>query len=324
MLFLDKGLSNDHSISYASSHDPTKAYSDGLATRVGINHNRLKRRTPSLLNSAYNPAQFWDGAKSLEEQVLVPILGKGEMGMPVSETLLARLQQVPKYRSGFREAFKREVNLLDVQRSIAAFERTLVTPASAFDRYAAGDKQALTDPQKRGLILFIGKAACRQCHSGPNFTDNKFHSLGLLSGQKKDPDVGRFAISKSPADRGAFKTPSLRSVRLQSHFMHNGSFANLAGVIAFYDNGGGAGLKSNLLFKLHLTDAEQVDLLAFLNALASSNIGRFPLDQHEVNTSSACNELATNPPVIVNQDGTAYGRLPLNRNSPTRILKYYP
>jgi cytochrome c peroxidase len=159
MLFLDKGLSNDHSISYASSHDPTKAYSDGLATRVGINHNRLKRRTPSLLNSAYNPAQFWDGrAKSLEEQVLVPILGKGEMGMPVSETLLARLQQVPKYRSGFREAFKREVNLLDVQWSIASFERTLVTPDSAFDPYAAGDKQALADPQKRGLILFIGKA----------------------------------------------------------------------------------------------------------------------------------------------------------------------
>src|SRR5580698_310451 len=281
MLFLDKGLSNDHSISCASCHDPTKAYSDGLATGVGINHNRLKRRTPSLLNSAYNPAQFWDGrAKSLEEQVLVPILAKGEMGMPVSETLLARLQQVPKYRRGFREAFKREVNLLDVQRSIAAFERTLVTPDSAFDRYAAGDKQALTDPQKRGLILFIGKAACSQCHSGPNFTDNKFHSLGFLPGQKEDPDVGRFAVSKSPADRGAFKTPSLRSVRLQSHFMHNGSFANLAEVIAFYDNGGGAGPKSNLLFKLHLTDAEKVDLLAFLNALAS----QVSEDFHSTNT----------------------------------------
>ena len=93
--------------------------------------------------------------------------------------------------------------------------------------------------------------------------------MGLLPGQKKDPDVGRFAISKSPADRGAFKTPSLRSVRLQSHFMHNGSFANLAEVIAFYDNGRGAGPKSNLLFKPHLTDAEQVDVLAFLNALAS-------------------------------------------------------
>jgi cytochrome c peroxidase len=263
MLFLDKDLSNDHSISCASCHDPAKAYSDGLATGVGINHNQLRRRTPSLLNSAYNSTQFWDGrAKSLEEQVLVPILGKGEMGMPVAETLLARLQQVPKYRRGFREAFKREVNLLDVQRSIAAFERTLVTPDSAFDRYAAGDKRALTDLQKRGLILFVGKAACSQRHSGPNFTDNKL-------GQKEDPDVGRFAISKSPADRGAFKTPSLRSVTLQSHFMHNGSVANLAEVIAFYDDGGGVGPKSNLLFKLHLTDAEQVDLLAFLNALAS-------------------------------------------------------
>jgi cytochrome c peroxidase len=160
------------------------------------------------------------------------------------------------------------VNLVDLSRAIAAFERTLVTTGSAFDRYAAGDKRALTEQQKRGLILFIGKAACSECHNGPNFTDNKFHSLGLLPGQKEDPDMGHFAVTKSPADRQAFKTPSLRSVTQQSHFMRNGSIANLAQVIAFYDDGGGTGPKSNLLFKLHLTDAEQADLLAFLNALA--------------------------------------------------------
>ena len=116
-------------------------------------------------------------------------------------------------------------------------------------------------------------------YGGEDVNDNKFHSLGFLPGQKEDPDVGRFALSKSPADRGAFKTPSLRSVRLQSHFMHNGSFANLAEVIVFYDNGGGAGPKSNLLFKLHLTDAEQVDLLAFLNVLAS----QISEDFHSIN-----------------------------------------
>jgi hypothetical protein len=255
--------------------------------------------------------------------VLVPILGKGEMGMPVSETLLARLQQVPKYRSGFREAFKREVNLLDVQWSIAAFERTLVTPASAFDRYAAGDKQALTDPQKRGLILFIGKAACRQCHSGPNFTDNKFHSLGLLSGQKKDPDVGRFAISKSPADRGAFKTPSLRSVRLQSHFMHNGFFRQPGRGHCFLRQWPRRRAQVKPAFQTSSNGCGASGRARLPERPRQPNIGRFPLDQHEVNTSSASNELATDPPVIADQDGTAYGRLRLNRNSPTRILNYY-
>jgi cytochrome c peroxidase len=269
MLFLDKRLSNDHSISCATCHDPAKAYSDGLAKGIGINGNHLGRRTPSLLNSAYNPFQFWDGrASSLEAQALLPVLGKTEMGMPAAQSLLARLQQVPEYRRRFREAFQRQVNMADFQRAIAAFERTLVTPDSAFDRYATGDKRALTDQQKRGLILFVGKAACSECHNGPNFTDNKFHSLGLLPGQKEDLDVGRFAVSKSPADRHTFKTPSLRSVTQQSHFMHDGSVASLAKVIDFYDDGGGAGPKSKLLFELHLTNAEQADLLVFLYALA--------------------------------------------------------
>jgi cytochrome c peroxidase len=277
MLFLDKALSNDHSISCATCHDPAKAYSDGLAKGVGINGNHLDRRTPSLLNSAYNPFQFWDGrVKSLEDQALVPILGRSEMGMQAPQSLLDRLQQVPEYRRRFREVFQRQVNMADFQRAIAAFERTLVTPDSAFDCYAAGDKRALTDQQKRGLILFIGKAACSECHNGPNFTDNKFHSLGLLPGQKEDLDVGRFAVSKSPADRHTFKTPSLRSATQQSHFMHDGSVASLVQVIDFYDNGGGAGPKSKLLFELHLTDAEQADLLAFLYALA----GHVPEDVH--------------------------------------------
>lgn len=268
-LFFDKRLSKDGSTSCASCHDPGKAYSDGRATAVGINHAVISRRTPSLLNSAYNSVQFWDGrVKSLEEQALVPILAKSEMGMPSQRELLIRVQGVLEYRRRFREAFAREVNLRDIQRAIAAFERTLITPHSAFDRYADGDKQALTEQQKRGLILFIGKASCSQCHNGPNFTDDKFHSLGLLPGEHEDRDMGHFAVTKNPADRCAFKTPSLRSATQQSHFMHNGSFISLPQVIAFYNDGGGQGPKSNLLFQLHLTDAEQQDLLSFLEALA--------------------------------------------------------
>jgi cytochrome c peroxidase len=269
-LFFDNRLSKDGSTSCATCHDPGKAYSDGRATAVGLNHTVLSRRTPSLLNSAYNHVQFWDGrAESLEEQALVPMLGKSEMGMPDPNALLMRIQGVPEYRRGFREVFAREVNLLDVQRAIAAFERTLITPHSAFDRYADGDKRALTDQQKRGLILFIGKASCSQCHNGPNFTDDKFHSLGLATGNHPDRDLGHFSVSKNPADRRTFKTPSLRSATQQSYFMHDGSIRSLPQVIAFYNDGGGAGPKSNLLFRLHLTDAEQEDLLSFLQTLAS-------------------------------------------------------
>lgn len=270
MLFFDKNLSGDHSTSCATCHDPAKAFSDDSPTAVGIHGSALARRAPSLLNSAYNTAQFWDGrSRTLEQQALVPVLGKNEMGMPTTASLVAILSKVPEYRRRFREAFNREINLADVTRAIAAFERTLVTPDSAFDRYAGGDKQALTEQQKRGLILFIGKAACSQCHNGPNFTDNKFHSLGIFPGDKTDADPGRFAITRNPADRHAFKTPSLRSASQQSHFMHNGSLHSLEQVIAFYDEGGGSGPKSKLLFQLHLTDAEELDLLAFLNALGA-------------------------------------------------------
>ena len=268
-LFFDKRLSKDGSTSCATCHDPEKAYSDDRATAAGLNQTVLNRRTPSLLNSAYNHVQFWDGrVKSLEEQALVPMLGKNEMGMPSPKTLLVRVQEAPESRQRFRAAFARPVNLADIQRAIAAFERTLITPHSAFDRYAGGDKQALTDQQKRGLILFIGKASCSQCHNGANFTDNKFHSLGALPGEHQNRDIGHFSVSRNPADRFAFKTPSLRSATQQSHFMHNGSFTSLPRVIAFYNDGGGPGPKSSLLFPLHLTDTEQQDLLSFLEALA--------------------------------------------------------
>jgi cytochrome c peroxidase len=274
-LFFDTRLSKDGSTSCATCHDPEKAYSDDRATAAGLNQTVLSRRTPSLLNSAYDHVLFWDGrVRSLEEQALVPMLGKDEMSMPNPRTLLIRVQEVPEYRQRFRAAFARPVNLQDIQRAIAAFERTLITPHSAFDRYAGGDKQALTDRQKRGLILFIGKASCSQCHNGPNFTDNKFHALGALPGEDQNRDMGHFAVTRNPADRFAFKTPSLRSATQQSHFMHNGSFSSLPQVIAFYNDGGGPGPKSNLLFPLHLTDAEQHDLLSFLDALA----GRVPGD----------------------------------------------
>jgi cytochrome c peroxidase len=274
-LFFDVALSRDRSLSCATCHDPGMAYSDGRARAIGITHTMLRRRSPSLLNSAYNATQFWDGrAQSLEDQALIPVLSMSEMGMQSRRALLARLQSMPEYPRRFRQAFGRAVNLLDMERAIAAFERTLISADSAFDRYALGDRQALTNQEKRGLILFIGKASCSQCHNGPNFTDNKFHSLGSLSKSSEklvsnanEFDLGHFAVSNKAVDRYAFKTPGLRSATGQSHFMHDGSLATLEQVIDFYDEGGGQGPKSKLLFKLHLTAEEKENLLAFLRSL---------------------------------------------------------
>jgi cytochrome c peroxidase len=277
LLFHDKRLSRDQSISCATCHDPAKAFSDGRKTAVGIGQKVLPRRTPSLLNAAYNTSQFWDGrVRSLEDQASMPVLAANEMG--VNETLLlTRLRAVPEYHQKFRQAFGHDINFDDIKNSIAAFERTLVTPGSAFDRYLQGDKKALDSQQKSGLILFFGKAACSECHNGPNMTDNKFHSLGLLPGERRDADLGRYAVTHNPADRHAFKTPSLRDVTLRSPYMHNGSIQTLPEVIDFYNQGGGDGPKSKLIFKLDLTPAEKEDLLAFLQSL----VGRMPVDPHQ-------------------------------------------
>jgi cytochrome c peroxidase len=131
-----------------------------------------------------------------------------------------------------------------------------------------GDKNALSDAEKRGLILFIGKAACSECHNGPNFTDNKYHNLGIAAAQGNPDDVGRFTVTKNPEDRNAFKTPTLRNVALTAPYMHDGSSATLEEVIELYDRGGGdAPGKSKLIYKLDLTPQEKADLVAFMKSL---------------------------------------------------------
>ena len=267
MLFFDTRLSRDFSLSCATCHNPDKGYSDGRPKAVGIGNKELQRHSPSVLNTAYNATQFWDGrAASLEEQARGPIMNDSEMGMPDEKTLVSRLQVVPEYRQKFQQAFGGEISLVNIAKALAAFERTLITPDSQFDRYARGDKQALSDQQKRGLIIFFGKASCTQCHNGANFTDNKYYSLGT-QGDSSGTDPGRFAISKDPADRGAFKTPGLRNAGIRAPYMHDGSMATLEQVIDSYDRGGGNEPKSSLLHPLDLSQDEKQDLLAFLESL---------------------------------------------------------
>jgi cytochrome c peroxidase len=271
-LFFDTRLSLDRASSCASCHSAEKAFADGLPRAKGFQGVTLPRNSPTVLNAAYNTAQFWDGrAATLDEQCKGPLLAPAEMNMLDEKHLVDRLNSIPGYRHDFQTIFGGSPSLDNVARAVAAFERTLVTPGSRFDRYAMGDKAALTDQEKRGLIVFIGKAACSECHNGPNFSDNKYHNLGVVAAHGNPQDPGRYAITKNEEDRNAFKTPTLRNVALTAPYMHDGSSATLEEVVELYDRGGGdAPNKSKLIYKLNLTSQEKTDLVAFLKALTGT------------------------------------------------------
>jgi cytochrome c peroxidase len=268
-LFFDTRLSLDRASSCATCHAPEKAFADGLARARGFQGALLPRNSPTVLNAAYNTAQFWDGrAASLDEQCKGPLLAPAEMNMLDEKHLVSRLNSIPGYRQDFQAIFNAPPTLDNVAFSIAAFERTLVTPGSRFDLYAAGDKNALTEQEKRGLIVFIGKGACSECHKGANFTDNQYHNLGVMPAHGASDDPGRFNVTKKEEDRNAFKTPTLRNIALTAPYMHDGSIATLEEVVELYDRGGGDGPnKSKLIYKLNLTAQEKTDLVAFLKSL---------------------------------------------------------
>jgi cytochrome c peroxidase len=274
MLFFDKRLSGDKLTSCATCHDPTRGYSDGKALAIGFGGKELGRHSPTVMNVAYNGSQFWDGrAATMEEQAEKPIEAEVEMNLPRAE-LAKRLNNVPEYKKRFRAVFGEDANLTNVGKAIAAFERTIVTPDSPFDQYERGNKQALSEQEKKGLVLFVSKAACSQCHNGPNFTDSQFHALGVPQKGPLAEDLGRYAVTKDEKDKGAFKTPSLRSIALSAPYMHDGAFETLEEVVDFYNQGGGtASNKSPKILKLNLTKQEKKDLVAFLRALT----GKLPV-----------------------------------------------
>src|SRR5439155_14134103 len=201
LLFFDPRLSKDGSVSCASCHVPAAGFSDPRQFSLGVGGKQGGRNAPSALNAAYNHLQFWDGrAGSLEEQALGPIQNPNEMAEPLPG-VVKKLSAVPEYRKRFKEVFGTEVSAEGIARAIAAFERTVVSTNSAYDRYLAGDKGALSEPALRGLGLFTGKARCALCHNGPNFTDNRFHNIGAPQVGPLKEDVGRYAVSKQEQDR---------------------------------------------------------------------------------------------------------------------------
>lgn len=269
MLFFDPRLSaNDH-WACATCHSPSFGYGDGLPRSLGFGDEKeLDRHSPTVINIAYNTVQFWDGrAATMEDQATGPIVASREMNSNPQQ-MIEEITDIPYYNEKFKEVFGSGPSMKNVGKAIASFERTIVTGESKFDRYEKGDKKALTDQEKGGLIMFISKAACTQCHNGPNFTDNTFHNLGVPQEGPAKEDVGRFAVTKDPKDKGAFKVPTLRNISMTPPYMHTGVFNTLDEVVEFYNQGGGAHPnKSPKIVKLNMTDSEKKDLVAFLKTL---------------------------------------------------------
>jgi cytochrome c peroxidase len=302
MLFFDARLSADGRISCASCHDPKQAFADGKALAEGIGSRRGTRNSPTILNVIFNAGQFWDGrADTLEDQAALPLINPLEMGEQTHEEVVARLDRLPEYRARFQEVFGTPVTLKGLAQAIAAYERTLVSGDSPFDRFLAGESNAISAAARRGFALFRGAARCSRCHTFneqlPLFTDFAYHNTGVaanhpafnqlarrafelvqrprpeaaidaLGRQEGGDELGRVLVTYQQFDIGSFKTPSLRNVALTAPYFHDGSAQTLADVVRFYNGGG----KSNInrewdLGALGLSPNEQRDLVEFLESL---------------------------------------------------------
>ncbi|MBS1788944.1 MAG: cytochrome-c peroxidase [Acidobacteria bacterium] len=295
-LFFDPVLSNDKTTSCASCHHPDYGMADGMVKGIGAGGRgygahragtgpELPRNTPSLFNVAFNNFQFWDGrVATLEEQVLVPLFAENEMNQHDLAELLKRLRAIPQYRELFVKAFGfkskqdgSEINLQNIARAIAAFERKLNITETSYDHFVRGKDDALTIEQLRGLVVFLGQGQCAVCHTPPNFHDGVLASIGTTTSPDKnspiDPDPGFGAVMRREDGFGMFKTPGLRNVERTAPYMHNGAFKTLEEVVEFYNDGGGRGRgqdaysQDSKVAKLNLTEQQKKDLVAFLKGL---------------------------------------------------------
>jgi cytochrome c peroxidase len=306
-LFFDGRLSADGTVACATCHDPERAFTDGRPASVGIHGRVGQRNAPTVLNALYDQTQFWDGrAKTLEYQAELPIVNPVEMGQPNIAAAVTRVASVGDYRRAFQKVFGREVNARDLLRALASYERALFSFDSPFDRFNAGDREAISASARRGWELFNGRGRCNKCHAlsdrQPNltgFTDNDFHNIGIgiirhnvvalaqqaeklvNSGDSVSIDraaiqtqmtaLGRYLITKKEADIASFKTPNLRNVLVTGPYFHDGSQETLWDVVDHYNKGDG--LQNPYLDQdiqpLALRESEIDDLVAFLVSLTS-------------------------------------------------------
>lgn len=270
-LFFDPILSKDRTISCASCHKPEFAFADTSAVSLGVGGTKGERNTPGITNLSGRPNLFWDGrSASLEHQALQPIQNPVEMDLSIEEAV-KRLNDDHIYAAAFQRLFKGPATEKHLATALAAFERTMETANSPYDRYINGDDNAISAAAIRGRMLFIGKANCNTCHSGEDFTADRFKSIGLYNGKDLN-DAGRFVVTKDSAHLGDFKIPGLRNVALTAPYMHNGMFKTLREVIVYYNDPdavvkNGKNRDLALSKPLGLTNEEISDIEAFLKTL---------------------------------------------------------
>jgi cytochrome c peroxidase len=278
MLYHDPRLSSTGTVACASCHNVMAGGEDNRGGSVGVHGQVGGRSAPTVWNSAFNSVQFWDGrAPSLEEQAKGPVTNPIEMGMKSWDDVVARLKAIPGYSQAFASAFggSDPVTADNAAKAIAAYERTLITPNSAYDKYVNGDPQALTEQQVRGMKTFAD-LGCVGCHSGPAFNGPqrpegsgffmKFPTFdnGYLEAQYNfKKDEGRFEVTKNEADKHMFKVPTLRNIALTAPYFHNGKVKTLDEAVK---------VMAKLQLDKDLSQQQIDEVVAFLNALT----GEFP------------------------------------------------
>ncbi|MEY4487153.1 MAG: hypothetical protein RL440_1698 [Bacteroidota bacterium] len=271
-LFFDKRLSLDGSISCASCHDPQKAFSDQRSKSIGINGQLSERNAPSILNAAFLKTAMFDAhLATLELQAIVPIQEPVEMGHNM-KILIKQLRQIPEYQAAAQAIFGRDFDAWVLTRSLAAFERSLLSMNAPFDQYMAGNKKAMSKDQLAGWRIFSDELYCTKCHPAPYFTTYEAANNGLYASYEGKSDQGRFRIHHDSSDIGKFKIPSLRNLPLTYPYMHDGSIHSMEAALAHYQRGGaGHPLQDPRILSFELTSKEKAQLLAFFDALVDTS-----------------------------------------------------
>jgi cytochrome c peroxidase len=283
-LFFDPALSEDGTISCASCHQPDMGFSDGLPRSIGIGGREVSRAAPTLWNVAFLKSFFWDAhAKTLEEQMLGPLYAPDEMGN-TPEQLLATLESDADYRQIFAQAFPERseegIQLSEVYLSLTAFQTSLISLNSRYDRYAHGYHAALTPREIEGMNVFRSFVArCAECHTPPLFTNQQVAVIGAPEPDGRTLDIGAEKTFNAPKLKAGFKVPTLRNISRTAPYMHSGLFDTLRDTVEFYNKGRGHAIPEGVDLYLHwhisspdLSDYELDRLVDFLGTLTDESL----------------------------------------------------
>ncbi|MBS4168707.1 cytochrome c peroxidase [Parachlamydia sp. AcF125] len=275
LLYFDKRLSSDGTVSCATCHSIQAAFADHQAVSQGIDGRQGSRNSPTVINSAYHNFLFWDGrADSLEAQCKGPLANRKEMTLAQSpddahRECQERIRKIPGYKKLFKSVYGNDdCSIDDIAKAIATFERTILSGNSPYDRYIVNkDKSAMSAEAIHGLTVFK-RSGCANCHVEPLFADDRFTNIGIGM-DAKEPDLGRYAITHNQADWGAFKIPTLRDVEHTFPYMHDGSLKTLEEVVEYYNQGGIPNSNLHPLMRpLNLSESDKKALVKFLQSLS--------------------------------------------------------